>query len=561
MDRAYNDPQMGAVFNGIARMFAPMKGQEVYAYAKARSEAADAARLADLYDMAKSPNFNQALFDRTGAASGRWTPNQGYYAVDQGNATTLRKAGIDNAGAMERTRFSEGAATARQNALPASQLFRLSQDPKADPSMLDRGAYAVHGNAAHTFAGMDAGLASKERTNAADNQRAVATTLLQPVAKDAYRPAAPGIASLFGMPDANQPVQGQVSLQPGERVITPDGRTLDGAPKPLTESEMKAQERQRLNASGLITDQMLADTIIGEKAPVQVVDPATGKGRFSTPGEAARTGAQPYEAADANKVVGNFRTPDQRTGTAIMINGNLADAATKQPLPPGTTVERATVTGAPKDFATPTGATMTEAQKRAAEVKKTTQVLDRYENLVRTNPGIVGAVGGIRSTLQNLIQSGNEVAQVLGGEAQAIMNEVSARGAGMMPNERLDPRMFDPNIDAAQFLRNLLAYRLAQMENPNGEVGVKAFERANQTLGEGLLGNTQSVLARLAEFRAGLAAEQTAIGELRSPGNGQPTPAAPPGAAGAGVWPYEGKIIQNDQGVKMIGRGGKWEPM
>lgn len=531
MDRQYNDPQMGAVFNGIARMFAPMKGQEVYAYAKARSEAADAARLAELYDMAKSPAFDRSMFDRVGTAAGRWTPNQSFYSVDQGNATTLRATGMQQAGALERERVQQAGALERQNALPASRLFGLSQNPNANPQMLDRGAYAVHGNAAHTFAGMDAGLASKERMNTADNQRAVAVAGMQPIAQNAFRPGAPGIANMYGLPDVASPVMGARSLNPGETMNLPDGSTEFGATKPLTESEVKGQERQNLAKTGQLTDQMMLDTILGEKAPVKVAGGPDGKGQFMTPGAAARTGATPLDESSADsKVAGNYATPDGRRGAALFANGGLIDASTRQPLPPGTELFKSNVQGTPKDFATPTSATTTEGQKRSAELKKTSVLVDRYENLVRSNPGIVGAVGGIRSTIQNAIQSGNEVAQLLGGEAQSIVSELTAKAATAAPGTYPDPRNFDPNIDAAQFLRNVLAYRLAQMENPNGEVGVKAFERANQTLGDSLLGNTQSVLARLAELRQTMGAEQTAIDALRAP-SVAPS-AAPPQAAG-----------------------------
>jgi hypothetical protein len=77
---------------------------------------------------------------------------------------------------------------------------------------------------------------------------------------------------------------------------------LEGAPKPLSETEWKAGQNQRLLESGQLTDDALMDAIMGDKTPVQTIDPATGRTRYQHPGAAVRQGAQPYEAASSEKI-------------------------------------------------------------------------------------------------------------------------------------------------------------------------------------------------------------------------------------------------------------------
>lgn len=201
--------------------------------------------------------------------------------------------------------------------------------------------------------------------------------------------------------------------------------------------------------------------------------------------------------------------PDGQTRTAITRDFKT-DVAGRPLLGAGDVLTQmfgSQVQGGLSDVTGPTKANQTEANRRMAELNKTLGLIDRYETIIN-NPGTIGLVGDVRSTMQNLIQTGNEVGALLGSEGGQIIREIqdaARRGA-----ETVGVQNFDPNLDAAQFARNLLAYRLAQSENPNGEVGVKAFERANQALGDNWLANQASTRARLGEFR------QSLLGELRA---------------------------------------------
>jgi len=85
----YNNPQFAQAAANLASLFEPPSGSDAAGWALANERKAAAQRLADFYDYAKQPDFNQQQFDRLGVASGAYQPNQSYYSVDQGNATTL----------------------------------------------------------------------------------------------------------------------------------------------------------------------------------------------------------------------------------------------------------------------------------------------------------------------------------------------------------------------------------------------------------------------------------------------------------------------------------------
>ncbi len=87
----YNDPSLGAAFESLAGMFAPMSGSDVAGYAAAdlnRQQAARQAQQLSLIDM--FANGEGPINDRTGIAAGLYTPNQSWGAVQMGDATNRR---------------------------------------------------------------------------------------------------------------------------------------------------------------------------------------------------------------------------------------------------------------------------------------------------------------------------------------------------------------------------------------------------------------------------------------------------------------------------------------
>lgn len=85
----FNNPAFAQAASNLMQMFAPPSGADAAGWATANAKKEEAARLAEFYNYATSPEFNQQQFDRLGVASGAYQPNQSYYAVDTGNQTTM----------------------------------------------------------------------------------------------------------------------------------------------------------------------------------------------------------------------------------------------------------------------------------------------------------------------------------------------------------------------------------------------------------------------------------------------------------------------------------------
>lgn len=87
----FNDPAMAQAASNLAQIFAPPSGADAAGWAAANAKNAEASRLADLYNTARNVDgFDQAQFDRQNIAVGNYAPNQSYYSVDLGDATTRR---------------------------------------------------------------------------------------------------------------------------------------------------------------------------------------------------------------------------------------------------------------------------------------------------------------------------------------------------------------------------------------------------------------------------------------------------------------------------------------
>lgn len=91
----YNDPNLGAAFENIASLFAPVSSSELAGYATAdltRQKAAAEAQRMGLVDMFVNGN---GINDQAGIAAGLYTPNQSWGAVQMGDATARLGHSLD----------------------------------------------------------------------------------------------------------------------------------------------------------------------------------------------------------------------------------------------------------------------------------------------------------------------------------------------------------------------------------------------------------------------------------------------------------------------------------
>lgn len=447
-NRMYNDPALGQAFSNLASAFGPPSGADLAGYATAGAKREEAARLAQLFTMAQSPEFDQSVFDRSNIAVGNYAPTSSFYAQDQNNSTTMR-----------------------------------GQDIAASTSITN---------------------------NTADNERAMMEAILgaatDPVSQGAIRPGFD--PSAYGVPSV------------------PAVPQFAGTPNPLSETEQIALERQGLIDGGLLTDELMLDTIIGDQTPVEVMTPSGPQ--YSTPGAAVRTGATPYDApsgatetqnyqvAEVRDAAGNVVSP-ARTGTAYFDSTarTWKDTATQQALPQGAITYNSSLQGGSADTGLgATTANRTSSNNQAAEITSALNTLDIYEQLLRENPGALGIVGLIRGTTQNAVASATDLANAFGKSAPQIAEAAEDIRTGL---NGIAPEMFDPSIPEAAFLQATLAYAIARTENPDGEVNRQAYERALDRVAGGLLGNSQEALANVGAYRKVLEAQLPSVGVLNDP--------------------------------------------
>lgn len=276
----FNNPAFAHVASNLAYLFEPPSPQEYSAWADVDVKKAQAAKanaelraLQDRLSYVDDPGFDRERFDRMGVAAGTWNPNQSYYSVDLGDATTRR--GQDITANTQRYGYDAQAATSRAN--NAAENARHLQDRKMQEDAALQRLYITD--------------ATSRANNAADNTRALAANrltelgkLYSPLNQGQVRPALPAdIAGKFGVERA----------LPAERGLAPA----------LSETEWQAAQNERLRQSGSLSDQLLLESILGKETPVQAVGPA-GTPVFMTPGAAVSQGAQPAPKGP-NTVINN----------------------------------------------------------------------------------------------------------------------------------------------------------------------------------------------------------------------------------------------------------------
>lgn len=338
----------------------------------------------------------------------------------------------------------EKAQETREKARMLADLHKLAQDPNVDPLLFDRmGAASGQWVPSQGYHAVDQGNATIRANNAADNARALAQTdreqfgqteraLLAPVGAGATRFVPSRIADTYGVP--GQQV-GVIGANPGESVMTPDGRTITGAPRPLTRSEVEGRIMESL------PEDIKRAIAIGDTPVERVVGPDNKPViRF----RADAVGLLPYDKQPGAPGTTNYRAPDGRSGTAVYdpVVG-WKDTQSGTPLPQGSQTFDLKAQGTLAEVGlAPTPANNTLANNQAAEVTRMLSMLDTYESLIDKKPGIVGLPGAIRGAAQNAVAAGTDFARAFGSQApevnQALMN-IKNGLQGVPPNTSTRP--------------------------------------------------------------------------------------------------------------------------
>lgn len=421
---------------------------------------------------------------------------------------------------------------AKEEASRLAEMYSVAKDPNTPRETIDRlGIAAGRFNPNSSFYSVDQGNATSRANNSANNARSLEETIMQ--GRFAMeRQNAQGVTLSEGQTFVPSPAQRQVGFEPAQGGVTLNqgqtfnpspvvgGAPLAGAPKPMSLDEVKANELQQQRSSGGITDEVMRNIIFGS-TPIEAVQTPDGPrnvGRLDAIGQQPA----PSASAAAPKTI-SYSGPGGARGTArLQPDGSFVDTQTGDPIPAGAVEIRAQGSASDVGLA-PTTANQSAANAQSATMQGTLNVIDRYENLLKADPSIVGLPAFLRGTAQDLVATGNALGQTLNRDGQGIVNDITQRmQAGARDTVGVD--MFNPNIPAAQFLQHVLAYKLAQTENPAGEVSRQAFERARESLGGGMLSTPQRVLPILSQFRGTLQGNLKGIETLRNPGANQITP-------------------------------------
>jgi hypothetical protein len=395
-----------------------------------------------------------------------------------------------------------------------AQLFTDAGAPGFNQSVFDRQAiaaglynptqsfYAQDQNNGTARYGIDTTAATSRLNNAADNERALIETVMNnataPVAQGAIRPG-------FNPADYG--------------VSAPAVPQFAGSTAPLSETQVLGSIIQGLpqaDQTALALSDIPIEQVIMDGNPQYV--------RRSD-----AVGQTPYTPSSGATETQNYRTPQGVEGTAYFddASNNWRDTQTGAPLPQGAITYNTSLQGGGAETGLgPTTANTTTANNMEATLNGMDADIANLQTLLQENPGIAGLPGTIFGTAQNVASTAGEIAAAFGDmspDAAVTAQQVQQAAQSITPNR--NPAIQQYNMGIAN-----LAYGLAKMNNPSGEVSRQAYERAFETLTGGILGNNQSALEALNELSNQVQRNRdTQLQTLRNPGQptGMTAPRAP----------------------------------
>jgi len=368
--------------------------------------------------------------------------------------------------------------------------------------------YRVDQDNATARYGIDTTAATSRSNNAADNQRALQTSLLDVVADPTGRQALdPELLAAIGL-DGLPAIPGATPVAPTPEQVK--GGLLTGAVE-----------------QGLVGPQDAADAYMSDIPVEQIIMEGSDVPLIVRRSDAV--GQQPFvnKGAEAAPQAITFERNGQRLG-GFVVDGQFVDA-NRQPLSPeeaGTAAKIGTPQGTNEELGI-TNSNNTDYNRVMQTVTTSNLLIDDLTTLIQSNAGAAGLPGTLQSVAQNLVQVGRELGAALGDDPNAIVTPDMLASL----NETL-PGASGPYNPVFQEIRSgllQLAYLNAQRDNPRGEVSRFALERQIEALGQGALGNDQSILAALgmskrANDRA-LAGAEALVGNTRPQPSGTGLPA------------------------------------
>lgn len=397
------------------------------------------------------------------------------------------------------------AAAKREDAARRAQLFENAGAETFDQSIFDRQAvaaglynpnqsyYSVGLGDATARRGQDISAETSRFNNAADNDRSMLEAILGaatgPVSQGAVRPG-------FNPADYG--------------VNVPAVPEFAGRAAPLSETQWQAAQNERLRTEGALTDQMMLDAVLGDDKPVEAIGP-DGQPVFMSPGAAVRGGATPAPSGsesarrDAVAVVNGRRVPVTRAPSGL--EWLTADG---MPIPGDAEVfQLPQATGSANDIGMTTSV-RSGVQDQLISTQQTINTASTLRDMIQANPSSQGVAGMLRGTAQDIIQTGNELGQLMG----AGVSDVNAAIRQGLADAGIQTEFFDPSIPAIEMMTNLLAWQYAKSMSGD-RVSNEQLRQARQAIGgAGIFANQANSTARLGELIRALETQRQQLQSL-----------------------------------------------
>ncbi|RUT34533.1 hypothetical protein EMQ25_00795 [Arsenicitalea aurantiaca] len=443
----------------------------------------------------------------------------------------------------------------REKAARLAQLFDNPEDPHFDRRNIAVGNYnptqsfyAQDQNTETTRRGQDITAQTSIANNAADNQRSVVTSMFGPLGPGEIRPELPGeIAGQFGLPALAQ---------------------VSGMAPVLSETQWQAGQNERLRQDGMITDEMILESALGERAPVQAVGP-DGNPMFMSPGAAVRQGAQP-----AQPVGGRSAAEDQiaRLSQQFIDTGLTGDAAEARNLAIGIvdnryTVSRHPVTGEALVLDVATGRPVSrggtgsvDPGEGAPEISPPGEMPfgQRFSNSPEAF-GVGGALTGGINSVFDALGVGAPYPEVQQTQSDfAVLRESLLNDIGSAYN-RQPPSWLLRNIEALTPRAGSALEGAGTAQSKLTAIGRQLSDELRTTQetlqGELSPANRQEVETRVIGLRAAIGRVADALNSF----GGEVSPQTP--STGGPQVPEGATATNPETGARIIFRNGAWEPL
>lgn len=339
------------------------------------------------------------------------------------------------------------------------------------------------------------------------------------------------------------------------------GQQLGAPATPMSETQVRGANLQ----AHFDEDEMLAAAMAADGVGASNVVTEDGT-RMMPTGLAALQGAEPFvnrgaEAArrpvtllgpNGEQAPGAF---DPTTGSYFMADGS--------PMPEG---YRAANLAQPQGSNEDLGLTTT-GQNRADSAfinsTRSLEILNELDQALADNPGAAGLAGGIQRITQNLVQTVDEVGQLLGG---GFSPEDLAEN-GMIDNSTYNQyfnKAFNPQLAEMDILFNQLVWAYAAGQQNDGRVSNQQMEQARNSLGiTGSLSNTAQIRAALGRLRGQFERDNASARQLANPnvvGAYSPSVRGGQAPAGQAAPPTQRPRAANAAGEVVEWDGQAWVP-